>query len=101
MKKQRMRGKDKYNSHAKIKFSCCCLQDATTTVPRNTRISGANTPRSSTASTPKKACKHPEDGVYFTKVMYIAKGKYIEYAKDGMYVAKSKHSEYAVRHVRF
>ncbi len=65
------------------------------TVPRNARISGTDIPRSSTVSTPKKACKHTED-VYIANVMYVAKGKYIEYAKDGMYVANSKHSEYAV-----
>jgi hypothetical protein len=57
-------------------------------------------PRLSTVSTPKKACKHTKDGVYIAKVMYVAKGKYIEYAKDGMYIANSEHSEYAVRHVR-
>jgi hypothetical protein len=78
----------------------CCLQDATATVPRNARISSTNMPRSSTVSTPKKACKHTKDGVYIAKVMYVAKGKYIEYAKDGMYVANSEHSEYAVRRVR-
>jgi hypothetical protein len=50
-------------------------------------------------STPKKACKHAEDGVYIARVMYVAKGKYIEYTKDGMYVANSEHSEYAVRRV--
>ncbi len=44
-------------------------------------------------STRKKACKHTKDGVYIAKVMYVTKGKYIEYAKDGMYVAVSKHSE--------
>ncbi len=47
---------------------------------------------------PKKACKHAKDGVYIAKVIYVAKGKYIEYAKDGMYVAKSKHNEYAMWH---
>ena len=57
-------------------------------------------PRLSTVSTPKKACKHTKDGVYIAKVMYVAKGKYIEYTKDGMYVANSKHSEYAVWRVR-
>ena len=46
-------------------------------------------------STQKKACKHTKDGVYIAKVMYVAKGKYIDYAKDGIYVADSKHSEYA------
>ena len=51
-------------------------------------------------STAKKACKHTEDSVYIAKVMYVAKGKYIEYTKDGMYVADSEHSEYAVWCVR-
>ncbi len=32
--------------------------------------------------------------------MYVAKGKYIEYTKDGMYIAVSEHSEYAVWCVR-
>jgi hypothetical protein len=50
-------------------------------------------------STPKKLCKHTKDGVYIAKVIYVTKGKYIEYAKDGMYVANSEHSEYAVQHV--
>ena len=27
--------------------------------------------------------------------MYVAKGKYIEYAKDGMYVAEGKYGKYA------
>ena len=71
----------------------------TTTLPHNARISGANTPRSSTASTLKKACKHTKCGMYITKFMYAAKGKYIEYAEDGMHVAKSEHSEYAIWHV--
>ena len=75
--------------------SCCCSQDATATLPRNARISSTNMPRSSTVSTPKKACKKTEDSVYIAKVMYVAKGKYIEYTKDGMYVADSEHSEYA------
>jgi hypothetical protein len=91
---------DQTDSHATIKNSCCCLQDAMATVPCNVRISSTNMPRSSTVSTPKKACKHTKDGVYIAKVMYVAKGKYIEYAKDGMYVADSEHSEYAVRRVR-
>ena len=90
---------DQTDSHATIKNSCCCSQDATATVPRNARISSTNMPRLSTVSTPKKACKHTKDGVYIAKVMYVTKGKYIEYAKDGMYVADSEHSEYAVRHV--
>ncbi len=90
---------DQTDSHATIKNSCCCSQDATATVPRNARISSTNMPRLSTVSTPKKACKHTKDGVYIAKVMYVTKGKYNEYAKDGMYVADSKHSEYAVRHV--
>ena len=51
-------------------------------------------------STPKKACKQTEDSVYIAKVMYVAKGKYIEYTKDGMYVANSEHSEYPVWCVR-
>ena len=62
---------------------------------RNARISSTNMPRSSTVSTPKKACKQTEDSVYIAKAMYVAKGKYIEYTKDGMYVADSEHSEYA------
>ncbi len=45
-------------------------------------------------------CKHTKGGVYIAKVMYIAKGKYIEYAKDGINAAKSEHSEYAMQHVR-
>ncbi len=57
-------------------------------------------PRLSTVSTPKKACKHTKDGMYIAKVMYVAKGKFIEYAKDGMCVANSKHGEYAVQRVR-
>ncbi len=44
--------------------------------------------------------KHTEGGVYIAKVMYIAKGNYIEYAKDGINAAKSEHSEYAMQHVR-
>ena len=48
------------------------------TVLRNARISGTNMPRSNTASTPKKAGKHTKDSVYIAKVMYVAKGKYIE-----------------------
>ncbi len=56
--------------------------------------------RSSTASTPKKTCEHTEGGVYITKVMHIAKGKYIECATDGIRAAKGKHSEYAMQHVR-
>ncbi len=83
---------DQTDSHATIKNSCCCSQDATATVPRNVRISSTNMPRLSTVSTPKKACKHTKDGVYIAKVMYVTKGKYIEYAKDGMYVADSEHS---------
>ncbi len=63
-------------------------------------ISGANTLRSNTASTPKKTCEHTEGGVYITKVMHIAKGKYIECATDGISAAKGKHSEYAMQHVR-
>ena len=47
----------------------------------------------------EKICEHTKGGVYIAKVMYIAKGKYIEYAKDGINAAKSKHSEYAVQHV--
>ncbi len=85
--------------HNNQKFMCCS-QDATATVPHNARISSTNMPRLSTVSTPKKACKYTKDGVYIAKVMYVAKGKYIEYAKDGMYDADSKHSEYAVRRVR-
>ncbi len=90
---------DQADSHATIKNSCCCSQDGTATVPRNARISSTNMPRLSTVSTPKKACKHAEDGLYITKVRYVAKGKYIEYAKNGMYVANSEHSKYAVRGV--
>ena len=52
-------------------------------------------PSLSTVSTPKKACKQTEHNVFIVKVMYVAKGKYIEYTKDGMYVADSEHSEYA------
>jgi hypothetical protein len=55
--------------------------------------------RSSTASTPKKTCKHTKGSVYIAKVMYIAKGKCIEYTKDGINAAKSEHSEYAMQRV--
>ncbi len=72
---------------------------ATITLLHNARISGANTPGSRTASTPKKACEHTKGSVYIAKVMYVAKGKYIENTKDSVYAAESKHSEYAVRHV--
>ena len=73
------------------------------TLPHNARISCPNMPRSNTASTPKKACKHTKGGVYIVKVMHIAKGKYIEYkyAKDGMcmpygmYVLEDKYIKYA------
>ena len=51
-----MQGKDKYDSHAIIKISCCCLQDATMTVPCNATISSASKLRSSTESIPKTAC---------------------------------------------
>jgi hypothetical protein len=51
-------------------------------------------PKSSTASTPKKVCKHTKDSVYITKVMYVAKGKYIEYTKDIVYIAKGKYGKY-------
>ena len=39
---------------------------------------------------PKKACEHTKDGVNIAKVMYVAKGKCIEYAIDGMYAAKKQ-----------
>jgi hypothetical protein len=58
-------------------------------------------PRLSTVSTPKKACKHTEEGVCIAKVMYVAKGKYIEYAKDGMYVADSRGSSPEKKKTRF
>ncbi len=63
-------------------------------------INCANTLRSSTASTPKKTCEHTKGGVYITKVLHIAKGKYIECTTDGISTAKGKHSEYAMQHVR-
>ena len=75
--KQRMQGKDEYDFHATLKISCCCLQDAMMTVPPNATISGANIPRLSTASMPKKACKHAKDSVYTANSMYVAKGKYL------------------------
>ena len=66
---------DQTDSHATIKIACCCLQDATMTVPCNATIHGANTPRLSTVSMPKKACKHAKDDVYNANGMYVAKGK--------------------------
>jgi hypothetical protein len=66
------------------------------TVPHNARISGANWPRSSTTSTPKKTCKYAKDNVYIPEGMYISKGKYIEYAKDSMYFAEGKCGKYAM-----
>jgi hypothetical protein len=48
---------------------------------------------------PKKACEHTKDGMYIAKVMWVAKGKYIECVKDGMYIAESKHIDNAVRHL--
>ena len=54
-----------------------------------------------TVSTPKKSCKHTEDSVYIAKVMYVAKGKYIEYTKDGMYVADSEQSTVSMPHDDF
>ena len=47
-----------------------------------------------------KHSKHTKGGVYITKVMHIAKGKYIECATYGISAAKGKHSEYAMQHVR-
>jgi hypothetical protein len=49
--------------------------------------SSANMPRSSKASTLELA--------YVSKDVYIAKGEYSEYAKDGMYVLEGKYREYA------
>jgi hypothetical protein len=86
---------DQTDSHAIIKSLCCCSQDATNHTTQ-CWISGANTLRSSTASTPKKTCEHTKDGVYIAKVMYVAKGEYSEYAKDGMYIADSKHNSFTV-----
>jgi hypothetical protein len=39
--------------------------------------------------------EYAKDDVYIAKSMYVAKGKYIEYAKDGVYVAEGKYGKYA------
>jgi hypothetical protein len=45
---------------------------------------------------PRKTWEHTKDGVYITKVMYVAKGEYSECAKDGMYIADSEHNSFTV-----
>ena len=47
-----------------------------------------------------KHSKHTKGGMYIAKIIHIAKGKYIECAKDGINAAKGEHSEYAMQHVR-
>jgi hypothetical protein len=81
-----MQGKDKNNSHATIKLSCCHAQDATTTILCHTTTSGASIPQSSTASTPKTVCKYTNDGIY------NAKGEYSKNTKEAASIKKG-HNE--------
>jgi hypothetical protein len=79
------------DSHATIKLSCCCLQDATMTILHNMMISSASTPRLSTVSTPKTACKYAKQDAH------IAKGKYGEYAKEAKFVKEGNDEPLATR----
>jgi hypothetical protein len=71
-----MQGKDKYNSHATIILSCCCVQDVVMTILHHVTTSGASIPRLSTTSTPKTVCKYANDS------MYDANGEYSKNAKE-------------------
>ncbi len=78
---------ERNNSHATIKCSCCCLQDA--------RWQYHTTQQPAAQVCWGQVQQVPKDGVCIAKGVYIAKGKYIEYAKDIVYVAKCEYGNYA------
>ena len=80
---QQMNAREECNgSHATINLSCCCSQNAMTTIPRHATTSGTSMPRSSTASTPKMACMLPKAStVRLLYSMYVLEGKYSKYER--------------------